>query len=101
MREVAKGFEDNARKLSDALGAMGLKTAPAEGGYFVIADVSSTGKTAMEFCKWLAETKKVACVPLSLFCKDPSDPTMASLVRFAICKRPSTIADACAKLAAP
>ncbi|EGD72300.1 aminotransferase class I and II [Salpingoeca rosetta] len=101
MAEVARLFEANAKDLSASLTAMGLDVTNVEGGYFVIADVRSTGMDAMTFCKWLAAHKHVACVPLSLFSTDPSDPHLSTLVRFAICKKRETIHTACQKLNAP
>jgi len=34
-----------------------------EGGYFLLANVRATGRTAWEFCQWLAAEKKVCWSP--------------------------------------
>eukprot|EP00043_Microstomoeca_roanoka_P008642 m.83075 g.83075 ORF g.83075 m.83075 type:complete len:433 (+) comp14330_c0_seq5:227-1525(+) len=98
--DVADMFGQNAKDLRVALEAMGMTVFPVQGGYFLVADVSSTGMDATTFCHWLAKTKKVACVPMSVFFADPTDSQVANLVRFAICKQPSTIKAACEKLLA-
>eukprot|EP00056_Hartaetosiga_gracilis_P009717 m.140226 g.140226 ORF g.140226 m.140226 type:complete len:484 (-) comp13180_c0_seq2:2291-3742(-) len=103
-KEVAQLFQNNAHKLASALEKCGLDVYAIEGGYFVIADASKTGLTALEYCRWVAKTKKVACVPLSIFYGPSStsdkEDNVRSLVRFAICKVESTIDEACEKLLA-
>lgn len=93
----ARLFEANFKMLSEALTSTGATVSPAGGGYFLVADVSHTGKDAMDYCRWLAQTKKVGCLPLSVFCVEPS-PATRSVVRFAICKRTETIAEACRRI---
>jgi len=102
---VTAQFEKNFTMLAEALTAMGLQVCCADGtvgGYFLVADVASTGKTALEFCKWLASEKKVAAVPLGVFYEPRPEGSdwSCSLVRFAICKQGATIEEACKKLAA-
>eukprot|EP00055_Hartaetosiga_balthica_P010362 m.43982 g.43982 ORF g.43982 m.43982 type:complete len:395 (+) comp7141_c3_seq1:22-1206(+) len=96
-RKIARTFQKNASQLANALEKCGLNVFDVDGGYFVIADASSTGMGGMDYCRWLAKTKKIACVPLSIFYETP-DESVASLVRFAICKVESTIDTACKKL---
>jgi hypothetical protein len=56
------------------------------GGYFLVADVSATGKTALEFCKWLAVEKKVAAVPLGVFYEPrPEDSTWTICIASPCC----------------
>jgi len=82
-------FQENAMLLSEGIKSVGANPLKPEGGYFLIADVSGTGKTDTEFMRWLAETKGVICVPLSVFYASSNAPK--SLVRFAICKEKETI----------
>ena len=82
----------NWERLGEALRRMGdgVEICEAHGGYFLVADVSATGKNDMEYCRWLAGEHKVAPIPLSVFYTD-TDRKPTSLVRFAICKEPATI----------
>lgn len=106
---IADSFAKNYELLAAALESMedGLVVCRSAGGgiggYFLVADVAATGKDAMEFCKWLAATKKVACVPLSVFYqpRDDDPDWRCTLVRFAICKQRATIEAAVRQLLAP
>lgn len=84
-------FEANAAVLAGALGRLGATSFPAEGGYFLVADVAGTGMTDLEFCTFLATEVKVVAVPLSVF-YDGDMSERRTLVRFAVCKRKETIA---------
>lgn len=100
---VASEFEGNFNLLAAALTKMGIEVCAADGqigGYFLVADVSSTGKTDLEFCKWIATEKGVAAVPLTVFYAPKPEGWKCHLVRFAICKKRPTIIEACAKLTA-
>jgi len=101
--DLASQFESNFKLLAASLTKLGAKVCSVDGeigGYFLVADVSGLGKTAIEFCKWLAEERKVACVPLDVFYEPrPADSDWScSLVRFAICKQRETIEEACKKI---
>ena len=48
--------------------------------------------------EFLANAKKLAAVPVSVFCDDPA--ATASLVRFAFCKQEPVLEEACRRLAA-
>ena len=60
------------------------------------------GMDGMQWSKWLAAEKGVACVPLVVFYAErPSGAAFqCTLVRFAICKSRATIDEACSKLLA-
>lgn len=90
-------FHANFDRLAATLTAAGAVVYPSGGGYFLVADVAASGLDAMAFCRRLAEQHAVAAVPLSVFCHE-STPETRSLVRFAICKRESTMAEACLRL---
>jgi N-succinyldiaminopimelate aminotransferase len=82
-------FLENASKLANALEkSFGVKSSIPEGGYFLVCDVSSTGKTDIEFCSFLAKERGVVAVPMTVFF---SGSPVNNLVRFAICKTPSVI----------
>eukprot|EP00501_MAST-03F_sp_TOSAG23-6_P001097 GSMAST32.ASY1.ANO1.1140.1 assembled CDS len=76
----------------------GVEVCPADGGYFLTCDVSSTGMTDFEWVNYLAEEAGIVAIPLCLFmAKSSSNPTNfahSSLVRFAICKTDETISKA-------
>lgn len=104
---------NNARVLAAALTDVGLRVFEPRGGYFLVADVAplsvgSTGGgegssiTSVEYCRQLAHgPAKVAAVPLDVF-YDPTSvpPPPTTFVRFAVCKKPETIAAAAAAIRA-
>jgi len=102
--EITKAFGDlggvfytNWTILSKAIESIGLKVCKAEGGYFLICDVSVSGLTDMEFCTWLMKTHKIVGIPLSLFYAEPKK-TDRYLVRFAVCKTRKAIERAAAAM---
>jgi len=103
----AQLIHGNFELLAKTLRATGVEVCPAQGGYFLVADVSSTGMSDMEYCVWLAQQHKVAAMPLSVFYSptqdaeggSASEQERAPLIRFAVCKERSTIESACAALA--
>jgi aspartate/methionine/tyrosine aminotransferase len=97
---VPELFEANFQRLSAALESAGIEVCPAQGGYFLLADVAATGMTDFEFVTWLAETAKVIAVPLQVFYSEPSAQN-CTLVRFSICKTREIIDQACAALEHP
>ena len=94
----ALAFERNARVLGAALADVGLQVIPAEGGYFLVADVAATGLDAGEYCKALIASARVAAVPMDVFYFSGDPPR--TLVRFALCKRAETIDAAAAAIRA-
>ncbi len=80
---------------------------PAEGGYFLVADCAATGLDAGAYCKALIARARVAAVPMDCFYfadegggDAAQTPPPRTLVRFALCKRPETIAAAAAAIRA-
>ena len=65
-----KLFLANAILLSTALSTLGVSSTLPQGGYFLVVDVSATGKSDVEFCTWLATEKKVTAVPMQVFYAD-------------------------------
>ena len=95
--EIALGdlgtvFGRNWKRLASSMEKVGLEVCPSSGGYFLVADVSKSGMNDFEFCEWLIKNHEIVAVPLSLFYADSKK--SRSLVRFAVCKTESFIADA-------
>lgn len=100
LQSTSRSFEENLQVLSDALKESGVAVCPADGGYFLVADVSATGMTDMEYVTWLAEERSVVAVPLCVM-YTPGDSPPPPLVRFAICKDKDTVARAAAAIREP
>lgn len=75
---------------------LGFHVHDTGGTYYVVADVSSTGMTGVDFCMQLPETKGVAAIPLAAFTDNPEP--WKYKVRFAFCKRPEVIREAVRRL---
>lgn len=93
-------FAENYAMLKNAIEIhLGLSVLPCDGGYFLLADISSTEfADGMEFAQWLAEDRKIACVPLQPFVEEDKE-RFRPLVRFSICKTRALIEKACRHLA--
>ncbi len=85
--------------LVDALESANLKTSVPKGTYFVLADFSAIfDGDDRAFAKHLIETAGVAAIPPSVFYE--SEPAEGrTLIRFAFCKRMSTLERAAERLA--
>jgi len=101
-------LQANRDLLAAGLAAAGLAVRPAEATYFLTVDLSPvTDEDGASFCRDLPRRCGVVAVPCSVFYgpPDPARPDPArpddgrSLVRFAFCKRPSTIEVAVDRLA--
>jgi N-succinyldiaminopimelate aminotransferase len=87
--------------LSAGLQSAGFTVGHSQGGYFVIADAAPLGHTdAAAFCRELPSLAGVVGVPLSAFVLPDHRAGLASLVRFAFCKRESVLEQAAERLAA-
>lgn len=82
--------------LVEGLKQLGFHVHDTGGTYYVVADVSSTGMTGVDFCMQLPETKGVAAIPLAAFTDNPEP--WKNKVRFAFCKRPEVIREAVRRL---
>mmetsp|Transcript_4843 Transcript_4843/g.14360 ORF Transcript_4843/g.14360 Transcript_4843/m.14360 type:complete len:392 (-) Transcript_4843:623-1798(-) len=87
-------FARNYEVLAAALVSRGIGVAPAQGGYFLVADAH---RPDMAFVEALAEETGVVCTPLSVFYASP--PEDNTWVRFTICKSAEYIDRAAAALA--
>jgi len=91
---VARVIASNVAVLSRALVDSGVAPFAPSGGYFLVADVASTGLAATEYCRALATgPARVAAVPMDVFfdAKDSAKDVPRNLVRFAVCKSSETI----------
>jgi aspartate/methionine/tyrosine aminotransferase len=87
------------RDILDAgLRELGFATLPADGSYFITADISGLGFAGDDaaFCRAITMEAGVAAIPVSAFYA-VQPPT--HYVRFAFCKRPEVLRDALARLA--
>ncbi|KXB97219.1 MAG: hypothetical protein AA908_07905 [Chlorobi bacterium NICIL-2] len=84
--------------LLDALAETPLVVYPPEGTYYVVADISPVAPemSGYQWCRWLAQTVRVAAIPLEVFYHDPA--VGRSLVRFAFCKQEETLRAAAERL---
>ena len=72
----------------------------AQGGYFLVAETD--GRADVDFCRALAEERRVVCTPMSVFYTGGfTEEEPCRLVRFTVCKSAEHIARACAALRAP
>jgi N-succinyldiaminopimelate aminotransferase len=95
---LAASMQSKRDVLVEALTGVGLPVAPCAGTYFVIADAAPLGVTdAVEFCRRLPEEVGVVGVPISAFCDDKD--AVATLVRFAFCKREDVLREGARRLA--
>lgn len=96
-QDLSATLQQRRDELCRGLLAAGLEPNTPQGTYFVTADTSHLAPDAMTFCLELPQRCGVVAVPVSVFCDDAS--LGENLVRFAFCKRPEVIAQACDRLA--
>lgn len=93
----AAGLQAKRDLVVQALSEVGVPVSPCQGTYFVIADLAGHGvDDAVDFCRRMPEELGVVGVPVSVFCDDPAP--VASLVRFAFCKREEVLREAARRL---
>ena len=95
---LAGNLAAKCARLSAGLERIGLRTLPAQGGYFVNADFSTLGFDGddVAFCRHITEHAGVAAIPVSAFYEGDAP---RHWVRFAFCKQDSVLDEACARLA--
>ncbi|MGX6602799.1 pyridoxal phosphate-dependent aminotransferase [Micromonosporaceae bacterium Da 78-11] len=90
-------LQDRRDRLVAGLVEAGFAALPAEGTYFVTADIRPLGGTdGIEFCRSLPDRCGVVAVPTQVF-YDHQD-AGRHLIRFAFCKREDVIDEAAARL---
>ncbi|WP_028476168.1 pyridoxal phosphate-dependent aminotransferase [Nocardia sp. CNY236] len=86
-------------RLSAALAEAGLRVLRSAGGYYVCADITPLGDgDGLAFCRELPKRLGVAAVPVSVLTDDTA--AWDHLVRFAFCKRASTLDEGVRRLRA-
>jgi aspartate/methionine/tyrosine aminotransferase len=90
------GMSQRVGSFLATLTELGLPAAMPESGFFVLADV---GEDATAWCERMLVDQGVAGLPLSVFYSEPV-PEAATMVRFALCKQSSTLAEASRRLRA-
>ncbi|WP_308465309.1 pyridoxal phosphate-dependent aminotransferase [Rathayibacter soli] len=99
-RDVAATLAAKRDLLIAGLTDAGFAVSEPAGTYFVVADAAPLGyPDAVAFCRELPHLAGVVAVPISAFCSQPTDASMASLVRFAFCKRVEVLGRAAEQLA--
>ncbi|XP_041506165.1 kynurenine--oxoglutarate transaminase 3 isoform X1 [Microtus oregoni] len=104
---LPKELEVKRDRMVRLLNSVGLKPIIPDGGYFIIADVSSLDADLSDmkgdepydykFVKWMTKNKKLSAIPVSAFCDSLSKPQFEKLVRFCFIKKDSTL-DAAEKI---
>ena len=95
---LARTMADKCARLSAGLEAIGLRVLPAQGSYFVVADIAGLGFAGDDaaFCRHITEQAGVAAIPVSAFYEGEAP---RHWVRFAFCKRNEVLDEAVARLA--
>ena len=95
---AAAALRERRDRLCDGLAAAGFAVTVPQAGYFVLGDAAPLGvDDAARFCRELPGRVGVVAIPVSAFCE--RRPEIASVVRFAFCKRPEVLDDAVGRLA--
>ncbi|MDE1897401.1 MAG: aminotransferase [Rhodospirillales bacterium] len=94
---LASGLEARRDLLDSGLKRLGFATLPAQGSYFVTADVSTLGFEGgdVAFCEAITEQAGVAAIPVSAFYAGEGPSHYA---RFAFCKQPHVLEEALRRL---
>ena len=96
---MARDYRARRDLLVPVLRDAGFRFTVPEGAYYILADYSAlSGDDDVTFARWLASEVGVAGVPGSSFYHDGGD-AGRRLIRFAFCKRASTLEEAAVRLA--
>lgn len=90
------------KKLASCLQSVGLKPIMPEGGYFMVADISSVKVDYVDpssedelndirFVKWLTREKGLAAIPVSVFYSPEHSKEFENYIRFCFVKEDSTL----------
>lgn len=98
---LPKELEVKRDRIVRLLESVGLKPIVPDGGYFIIADVSSLDADLSDmknnepydykFVKWMTKNKKLSAIPVSAFCNSETKLQFEKFVRFCFIKRDSTL----------
>ena len=96
---LAARYTDLRDRLRRGLEAAGMPVLPAQGSFFLMADISGLGfADDVAFCRFLTTEVGVAAIPPSAFYADPA--TAPLHARFCFAKLPETLDEAGERLAA-
>ncbi len=96
-RRLAEGYRARRDRLLPALREVGFKAFAPRGAYYIMTDIRGFGfADDVSFAAYLVRDIGVAVVPGSSFYSDPGDGVHQ--VRFAFCKRNSTLDEAVSRL---
>ncbi|KAM4022558.1 kynurenine--oxoglutarate transaminase 3 isoform 2-T2 [Anomaloglossus baeobatrachus] len=105
--ELPRELEVKRDRMAGLLKEAGLKPVIPEGGYFMVADVSSLGVDLSDFksdeaydykfIKWMIKTKKLSAIPITAFCGPETKDQFEKYIRFCFIKRDETL-DAAEKI---
>jgi aspartate/methionine/tyrosine aminotransferase len=97
---LTRELEGRRDYLARELEALGFKTLPCDGTYFLTVDISGLRFNGpdTEFCKAMVARGGVAAIPLSVFYSGDAPQT---LVRFAFCKKMSVLQESVTRLQKP
>ncbi|KAM4871364.1 kynurenine--oxoglutarate transaminase 3 isoform 3-T3 [Thomomys bottae] len=98
---LPKELEVKRDRMVHLLESVGLKPIVPDGGYFIIADISSLDADLSDmksnepydykFVKWMTKTKKLSAIPVSAFCNSETKSQFEKFVRFCFIKKDSTL----------
>ncbi|NNJ12243.1 aminotransferase class I/II-fold pyridoxal phosphate-dependent enzyme [Chloroflexales bacterium ZM16-3] len=95
--ELRAEYDERRALLAEVLAAAGFPTLPAEGSYFIMADISNAGFASdADFCRWLTSEVGVAAIPPSAFYRHPQGVPL--LARFCFAKKLETLRAAAERL---
>lgn len=92
-------FQRRRDLLAPGLTAAGFRLLPGQGTYFLLADYAALAPELddVAFARWLTLEHGVACIPVSVFYRQP--PAGQHLVRFCFAKQEATLQAASTRLA--
>nr|XP_020465739.1 kynurenine--oxoglutarate transaminase 3 isoform X2 [Monopterus albus]XP_020465740.1 kynurenine--oxoglutarate transaminase 3 isoform X2 [Monopterus albus] len=98
---LAEELENKRDRLAAMLQEAGMTPIIPEGGYFMLADVTSLNQDLShmvddepydyKFVKWLIKEKKLATIPVTAFVGDESKEQFEKYIRFCFIKQDSTL----------
>ncbi|XP_049628400.1 kynurenine--oxoglutarate transaminase 3 isoform X2 [Suncus etruscus] len=98
---LPKMLEVKRDRMVRLLETVGLTPIVPDGGYFILADISSLDADLSDmksdepydykFVKWMIKNKKLSAIPVSAFCNTENKSRFEKLVRFCFIKKDSTL----------
>jgi len=98
--ELSESLRARRDLFANGLNRLGFPTLPADGSYFVVADISAhaEGRDDVAFCRDLVTEAGVAAIPVSAFYDPHGAEPPRHLVRFAFCKTEAVLCEALGRL---